>query len=106
MLCTQENSPSDNFPPPIGIQFRMLSVPQIDDQLLFRSGVETEVGLVGEVVGMEQHFYKRRLRHERLRLFALSTEHSRFLPVRYVRFCIAIHYLKMENRTFQLRSVI
>lgn len=75
----------------------MLPVSQVDDQLLFRSGVKTEVRLVGEVVRMKDDLYEGRLRHEGLGLFALSAEHPRFLSVRYVGFGIAIYNLEEKN---------
>lgn len=74
----------------------MLAVPQVDHQLLFGPGVKTKVSLVREIVRMKDHFHKRRLGHESLRLFALPTEHARLLPVRDIRFRVAIHYLRIK----------
>lgn len=71
----------------------MLAVPQVNHQLLFGSGVETKVSLVREIVRVKDHFHERRLGHESLRLFTLSAEHARLLPVGDVRFRVAVHYL-------------
>lgn len=62
------------FSSSVGIQLRMLPVPQIDHELLFCFGVETEVSLICEIVTVEQHLNEGGLGHENLGLFTFSTK--------------------------------
>lgn len=86
-------SPLDDLAPPVGVQLRMLPVPQVHLELLLSPGVETEVGLIGEVVRMEEHLDEARFRDEGLRLLALAAEHARVLAVANVRLSVAVYNL-------------
>ncbi|RZF46268.1 hypothetical protein LSTR_LSTR014195 [Laodelphax striatellus] len=76
----------------------MLSISEVDIKLLFSPRVETEVGLIGEVIDVEEQFHKTRLRNERLRLFRLAAEQSRVFSVAQLCFCIAIYYLRTNRK--------
>lgn len=93
MFYFGNNLPLNDFSSPVRVQFWMLSVPEIYFQLLFGSRVETEVGLIGKIVRMEKHLDEARFRDERLRLFALSAEHSRIFAVANIRLGITVYYL-------------
>lgn len=75
----------------------MLTISQIDDQLLLRPRIEAEIRLIGEILHVEQHLYEGRFRHERLRLFTLAAIHSRLFPVGYVRLSISVHDLEQTR---------
>ena len=77
----------------VGIELRMLAVTQVDLVLLLGTRVETEVGLVGEVVRVEEHANEGRFRDEGLGLLGFAAEDARFLAVVHLRFRVAVRYL-------------
>lgn len=72
----------------------MLSIAEVNIELLLRSGVEAEVGLVGEVVSVEEELHEGGLRDESLWLFSLSAEQTRILPVAQLRLGVPVYDLK------------
>jgi hypothetical protein len=85
-----------NLPASIWVELRMLAVAEVDLELLLGSRVEAEVGLIGEVVRVEENPNDTRFRDEGLRLFRLSTEYSRVLTVAHLCFGVAVRYLDEE----------
>ena len=65
--------------------------------LQLNAGVEAEVGLLCEIVDVEDDFDEGSLGDKGPGLLDLATEHAQILPVRYVRLCVAVHDLRAKG---------
>lgn len=69
--------------------------------LQLNAGVEAEVGLLGEVVDVEDDLYEGCLRDESPRLLDLAAEHPEVLAVADVCLRVAVHDLRRGKRSLR-----
>lgn len=79
----------------------LLQIPYVFANITVSShlpGVEAEVSLVSEVVGVEDDLDKVGLRDEGLRLLDLAAEKAWLLAVGDIGLCVAVHYLSQQRK--------
>lgn len=87
-----------NFTAPIRVELGVLSVSEVDFELLLGSRVEAEVCLVGEIVGVKKYADETCLRNKGLRLFRFPAKYPWVFSVAHFGLSVAIDNLKQNDR--------
>lgn len=77
----------------VGVKFRMLSVSEINVELLFGPRIEAPVSLICEVVDVKNELDETRFGYERLRLFRFTAEYAWLFTIAQFRLGVAVYDL-------------